>query len=96
MSEPIITLERLIQHFESICKSKFSSLDTARELAAGEFPNRPLTEWRYLGCLRATALSNGSLSDATRLFRLHRTTQSQAHNRRLQRMAKQEDVRLKG
>lgn len=88
MNEPLITLDDLIERIEQECKSKFGTLSLVIDLMAAVARDKSLNKWGYFACLRATVLSDGTLNDAIRIFRLHRHAAAQARNRRLQRMAK--------
>jgi hypothetical protein len=92
MSEPLITLDYLIQQAERHCKDKFGSLELVQELAKEVTKGKPLSDLGYFACLRAIGLSDGTLKDAIRIYRLHRHQAAQARTRRLQRMEKKLNV----
>ncbi len=88
MSEKIITLDDLIEQLEKICKDKFGSLKLVQALVTTVAKHKALSNLGYFACLRATGLSDGTLDDAIKIYRLHRHQAAQARNRRLQRMEK--------
>ncbi len=88
MSEVIITLDDLIEQLERVCKDKFGSLELVQALSKRVTKHKALSDLGYFACLRATGLSDGTLDDAIKIYRLHRHQAVQARNRRLQRMEK--------
>lgn len=90
MSEPIITLDRLIEHFEIQCENKFGTLDMAKQLLKTRYNAEPSINWPYFECLKAVSISDGSVEDANAQLTecLRRYAQSIQHGRNQQERGK--------